>query len=178
MASSNSPLENGSTVNYGLSLVYVIIVLVVIVALIILLIRFLGTKNKSWFSNPMIRIIGGVGLGPNKTLQVIELGNSVYLVGVGENISLVDKISDPEEVAAILAALREDAETNRNILPPYLKKLVSKFRKDETPQETDLENDISFQEVFDSKLRRISNRKDKMEELLREDNNSDRLRDP
>ncbi|AOZ94232.1 flagellar biosynthetic protein FliO [Paenibacillus crassostreae] len=165
------------SVNYGLNLMYVIIVLAVIVVLIIGLIRFLGTKNKSWFSNPMIRILGGVGLGPNKTLQVIEIGNVVYLVGVGEDISLIDKISDRDEVATILAALQDDAVGNRNLLSPFINKLVRKIRRVETPLEVEVESDISFHEVFDSKIRRMSNRKDKMEELLREDNNTDRLRD-
>ncbi|WP_438350147.1 flagellar biosynthetic protein FliO [Paenibacillus sp. FA6] len=178
MASSNETIETVNDVNYGLNLVYVIVVLAVIVVLIVFLIRFLGSKNKSWFSNPMIRILGGVGIGPNKTLQVIELGNSVYLVGVGEDISLIDKISDPNEVATILAALEEEAVGKSNLLPPFLSRLISKARRDETPQEMEHENDISFHEVFDSKIRRMSNRKEKMEELLREDNNTDRLRDP
>lgn len=164
--------------NSALNIVYVIIVLAVIIGLIILLIRFLGTKNKSWFSNPTIRIIGGVGLGPNKTLQVIEVGNSVYLIGVGENINLVDKISDPDEVTSILASLQEEAAMRGNGLSVFLSKLVSKLRREQPSQEIELEDGTSFHEVFDSKVRRMSNRKDKMEELLREDNNTDRLRDP
>lgn len=166
-----------SSVSYGLNIVYVIIVLAVIIGLIILLIRFLGTKNKSWFSNSTIRILGGVGMGPNKTLQVIEVGNSVYLIGVGENISLVDKISDPDEVTSILTAFQEEAAMG-NRLSPFLSKLVSKLRREQPSQEIELEDGTSFHEVFDSKVRRMSNRKDKMEELLREDNNTDRLRDP
>ncbi|OAB41346.1 flagellar biosynthetic protein FliO [Paenibacillus glacialis] len=166
------------TVNYGLNIVYVIVVLAVIIGLIILLIRFLGTKNKSWFSNPTIRILGGVGLGPNKTLQVIEVGNSVYLIGVGENINLVDKISDPDEVISILAALQEEAAMKGNVLPPFLSKIVSKLRREQPSQEIELDDGTSFHEVFDSKIRRMSSRKDKMEELLREDNNNDRLMDP
>ncbi|MHA0855976.1 flagellar biosynthetic protein FliO [Paenibacillus sp. CMAA1364] len=177
MPSTNVPTGPADTVNYGLNLVYVIVILAVIVTLIILLIRFLGSKNKSWFSNPMIRILGGVGIGPSKTLQVIEIGNSVYLIGVGEDISLIDKISDPNEVATILAALQEEADGRGNLLTPYIRKLVGKFRKDEKVSEEILENDVSFHEVFDSKVRRMSNRKEKMEELLREDNNTDRLRD-
>lgn len=169
---------SGSSMSYGLNIVYVIIVLAVIIGLIILLIRFLGTKNKSWFSNPTIRILGGVGLGPNKTLQVIEVGNSVYLIGVGENINLVDKISDPDEVTSILTALQEEAAMHGNRLSPLLSKLVNKLRREQPSQEIELENGTSFHEVFDSKVRRMSNRKDKMEELLREDNNTDRLRDP
>lgn len=171
-------MDAGSSFSYGLNIVYVIIVLAVIVGLIILLIRFLGTKNKSWFSNPTIRILGGVGLGPSKTLQVIEVGNSVYLIGVGENINLVDKISDPDEVNFILTALQEEAALRGNGLSPLLSKLVSKLRREQPSQEIELENGTSFHEVFDSKVRRMSNRKDKMEELLREDNNTDRLRDP
>lgn len=178
MNEPNQSIDSVGNASYGLSIVYVIIVLAVIVALIILLIRFLGTKNKSWFSNSTIRVLGGVGLGPNKTLQVIEVGNSVYLIGVGEDINLVDKISDPDEVTSILTAFQDEAADKGNRLSPLVSKLVSKMRREVPSQEIELEDGTSFHEVFDSKVRRMSNRKDKMEELLREDNTTDRLRDP
>ncbi|MGF7048754.1 flagellar protein FliO/FliZ [Paenibacillus sp. DS2015] len=159
-----------------MSIVYVIIVLVIIVALIIFLIRFLGKKNRSWFNSGSVRILGGVGLGANKTLQIIEIGTSVYLVGVGEDIRLVDKISDPEEVAYILSTFEE--ESNRqNMMIPNIMSIINKFRKKDQSEEIELEEGSSFHEVFDSKLRRMSSRKDKMEELMREDNTTDRSRD-
>ncbi|MBJ9990224.1 MULTISPECIES: flagellar biosynthetic protein FliO [Paenibacillus] len=177
MSNPDTPLPGSG--NYALSLVYVIIVLAVIIALIILLIRFLGRKNKTWFSSRSIRTLGAVGLGPNKSLQVIEIGSSVYLVGVGEDIRLVDKITDPDEVAVILASFEQDPAYSQNGLTPLVAKLAAKLRKTgPVSEEISLEETPEFHEVFDEKLRRMSNRKEKMEELLREDNTTDRLREP
>lgn len=165
--------------NYALYLVYVIVVLAVIVAMIVLLIRFLGKKNKTWFTSRAVRTLGAVGLGPNKSLQVIEIGSSLYLVGVGEDIRLVDKITDPEEVKLIMEAFEQELSAQSGPLSPLLDKLAARFRKQgPVSEEIELEDTSSFHEVFDEKLRKMSSRKEKMEELLREDNTTDRLRDP
>lgn len=177
MSGAEQPSGLNSGMSPGLSIFYVIIVLAIIVVLIIVLIRFLGKKNRSWFNNRSVRILGGVGLGANKTLQIIEIGTSIYLVGVGEDIRLVDKISDPEEVAYILSAFEEESAQKQNMLIPSIKSIVDKLRKKDQSQEIELEEGTSFHEVFDSKLRRMSNRKDKMEELMREDNTTDQSRD-
>ncbi|MDR0270070.1 flagellar biosynthetic protein FliO [Paenibacillus sp.] len=168
-----------SSGNYAINLMYVIVVLAVIVVLIVLLIRFLGRKNKTWFTSRAVRTLGAVGLGPNKSLQIIEIGSSLYLVGVGEDIRLVDKITDPEEMKLILEAFEQESNARSGAIPPFLEKLASKFRKKgPLSEEIELEDTSSFHEVFDEKLRKMSNRKEKMEELLREDNTTDRLRDP
>ncbi|MCJ8010614.1 flagellar biosynthetic protein FliO [Paenibacillus sp. KQZ6P-2] len=165
--------------NYTLDLMYVIVVLAVIVTLIVLLIRFLGKKNKIWFTSRAVRTLGAVGLGPNKSLQIIEIGSSLYLVGVGEDIRLVDKISDPEEVKLIMKAFEQESSAQSGSLSPLLEKLASRLRKQgPVSEEITLEDTSSFHEVFDEKLRKMSSRKEKMEELLREDNTTDRLRDP
>ena len=45
-----------------------------------------------------IRSLGGVPLGQNKSIQIVEIGHSLFVVGVGENIQLLDKIIDADEV--------------------------------------------------------------------------------
>ncbi|MFD2878761.1 flagellar biosynthetic protein FliO [Paenibacillus rhizoplanae] len=55
-------------------------------------------------SGRSIRTLGALGLGPNKSIQIIELGSSLYLIGVGDDISMMDKITDPAEVALIISA--------------------------------------------------------------------------
>ncbi|GAB6988925.1 flagellar biosynthetic protein FliO [Paenibacillus pini] len=168
-----------STGSNALYLMYVIFVLIIIVGLIIILIRFLGRKNKTWFSNRSVRTLGTVGLGPNKSLQIIEIGNKIYLVGVGEDIRLVDKISDPDEVALILASFEQESANQVGSLSPFIANMISKLRKQKVVSEDiELEDTSSFHEVFDDKLRRMSSRKEKMKEILRDDNTTDRLRDP
>lgn len=165
----------GSDINIWGNLLTVIVVLAIIIVLIVLLIRFLGNRNRYLSQNRSIRTLGAVGLGPNKSLQVIEIGGNVYLVGVGEDISLVDKISDPEEVALLLQAFSEE-RTEFSGLASAIGGLVSRFRKN-PPEEEELD-ETAFHEVFQSQLRKMPSRKQQVEELLqdKEEQSTDRLR--
>lgn len=158
-----------ATSGFYLQLFYVFIVLGIIVTAIVLLIRFLGRKNQSWMQGRSIRTLGAVGVGPNKSIQLIEVGGCIYLIGVGEDVSLIDKISDPAEVAQIQALFNQDSGLNPGMMPSFIGKLAAKFRKEQKSEEIELGNSTSFHEVFESKLRSVPNRKQKVEELLRED---------
>ncbi|WP_435921237.1 flagellar biosynthetic protein FliO [Paenibacillus sp. DYY-L-2] len=159
------------------NLVTVIVVLAIIIFLIIFLIRFLGKKNRFFSQNNAIRTMGAVGLGPNKSLQVVEIGNSIYLVGVGEDITLIDKISDPEEVVQLQQAF-ENVGTEFDGVATMLSGFVSRFRKEPPPESEELQ-ETSFHEVFHAKLQNMPNRKRQMEQLLKdgEQQSKDRLRD-
>ncbi|GIP56537.1 flagellar biosynthetic protein FliO [Paenibacillus sp. FSL W8-0186] len=165
----------GSDINIWGNLLTVIFVLAIIIVLIVLLIRFLGKRNRYLSQSRSIRILGAVGLGPNKSLQVIEIGGNVYLVGVGEDISLVDKISDPEEVVLLHQAFAEEGAEFPG-LASVIGSLVSRFRKP-SPEEEELD-ETRFHEVFQSQLRKMPTRKQQMEELLqdKEEQSTDRLR--
>lgn len=169
MMAASDEIGTGGTGGYYLQLLYVFVVLAIIIALIVLLIRFLGKKNQSWMQGRSIRTLGAVGMGPNKSLQLVEIGGSIYVIGVGEDVRLLDKISDPAEVALIQAAFEQDSGMYSGALPPFVTKLAAKLRKDKQPEEIELDDGSSFHEVFESKLRSVPNRKQKVEELLRED---------
>ncbi|WP_340003850.1 flagellar biosynthetic protein FliO [Paenibacillus sp. FSL K6-0276] len=169
------PLGSNNTL---LNLLNVIIVLAVIIVLIVLLIRFLGRRNQTFMSGRSIRTLGAVGLGPNKSMQVIELGSSLYLIGIGENISILDKVTDPDEVALIIAAFEDQSSNQNNFLTPLIAKVKVKVKlRGEVPsEEIELSETSSFYETLQSKLRSAPERKEKMEELLRDDATKDESR--
>lgn len=152
-----------------LSLLKVIFVLAIIVILIVLLIRFLGRRNQTLMSGQSIRTLGALGMGPNKSVQIIEIGGSLYLIGVGENISILDKITDPAEVALIIARFEDQSPGQNNFLLPLLSKIKAKMRGEVSSQEIELNETSSFYETLQSKLALVPERKEKMEELLRDD---------
>ncbi|MNI26113.1 Flagellar biosynthesis protein, FliO [compost metagenome] len=168
---------NSEDVNLWGNLITVIVVLAIIIVLIVLMVRFLGKRNRFLYQDSTIRILGAVGLGPNKSLQVIEIGSSVYFVGVGEDISLLDKVTDPDEVELLHQTFEKEG-TKFTGVASMLSGLVSRFRKDPPKEEEELEG-TSFHEVFYSQLNKRPNRKRQIEELLKdqEDQSTDRLRD-
>ncbi|MCQ4087200.1 flagellar biosynthetic protein FliO [Saccharibacillus sp. JS10] len=160
-------------------LVWVIFVLIAIVALIVFLLRYLGKKNRGWFGGRSVRTLGGVGLGQNKSLQIVEIGGSVYLIGVGENISLIDKISNAEEVEMLIAALEQESAGPNITLPPWAEKLTSRFRGGSEPSsQTEELDSSSFQQLFESRLKEASDRRRKVDDLLEKEESVDRSREP
>ncbi|GGN90404.1 flagellar biosynthetic protein FliO [Saccharibacillus kuerlensis] len=160
-------------------LVWVIFVLIAIVALIVFLIRYLGKKNRGWFGGRSVRTLGGVGLGQNKSLQIVEIGGSIYLIGVGENISLIDKISGAEEVEELIAALEQETAGPNIALPAWAEKLTSRFRSGtSTPAEAEELESSSFQQLFENRLKEASDRRRKVDDLLKKDESADRSREP
>lgn len=130
--------------NTLLNLFKVIIVLAIIIVLIVVLIRFLGRRNQTFMSNRSIRTLGAIGLGPNKSMQVIELGSSLYLIGIGEDISILDKVTDPDEVALIIAAFEDQSSNQNNFLAPLIAKVKVKLRGEVPSQEIELSETSSF----------------------------------
>ena len=109
-----------------------------------------------------IRLLGGLTLGQNKSLQLVEIGNSLYLVGIGDNIQLIDKIDHPEQVAQILESFTGTEQTWNTRLPS----LTEWIRTRKRPKQTNEADQLNFQEVFQNKLKVISNRKLTVEQLL------------
>ena len=174
LASSETLGDSSSAL---LSLLKVIFVLAIIVILIVLLIRFLGRRNQTLMSGQSIRTLGALGMGPNKSVQIIEIGGSLYLIGVGENISMLDKITDPAEVALIISRFEDQSSGQNNFLLPLINKIKAKVRGEVPSQEIELNETSSFYETLQSKLALAPERKEKMEELLRDDSLKDESRD-
>jgi flagellar protein FliO/FliZ len=81
-----------------------ILALVLIIGLIYMLVRFLSRSRAIGLNGPF-RLIGGVHLAPNKSIQMIKVGNEIYIVGVGEDVNLLRRIDDPEERDQILESV-------------------------------------------------------------------------
>ena len=47
--------------------------------------------------------LGGLSLGAQKSAQLIQIGNRLYIVGVGDNITLLKEIDNEEEMNQLLA---------------------------------------------------------------------------
>ncbi|MEK8130220.1 flagellar biosynthetic protein FliO [Paenibacillus filicis] len=153
-------------------IVKVIFFLIVIIVMFFIIMKIIAQKNKV-FSGRAIRSLGGLPLGPNKSVQVLEIGKSLYIVGVGDNVQLLEKVTDEQEVASISEAM----SSGSSLVSPGFQTvgdwIKSRRRKPEAEEELDIDHP-SFQHVFQSKM---TDRKKLMEELLQQDNNSDRLKD-
>jgi flagellar protein FliO/FliZ len=139
----------------------VIIVLIIIIGLILIMVKLLSQKNRFWLGNRTVRPLGGVQLGQNKSLQLVEIGRSIYVIGVGENVNLLQRIDDEEEVRLVLESLAGPSDSRTG--GKGWMWLKERFGLGESEPEHPT---ASFQEIFHEKMKKVSGRDRKIADLL------------
>lgn len=157
-----------STADFYGHFIQVIIALIVIIGMIVLLIRFLAARNKGWRGEKSLRVMAGVALGQNKSLQIVKIGDSVYIVGVGENITLLDKIDDREKAEELFVSLESPSAPNGVF--DIVSRLANRFRKGNDEGQEEWESQKTFRDMLNHKLNGIGrNRKAAMKAWMDEE---------
>ncbi|WP_373896027.1 flagellar biosynthetic protein FliO [Virgibacillus sp. CBA3643] len=84
--------ENNESLLFNL--VKMFFALLLVLALIYLLIKFLGKRNKLFHQVKALENLGGISVGQHKSIQLVRIGTKVYLIGVGENVEMLQEITD------------------------------------------------------------------------------------
>ncbi|WP_035426726.1 flagellar biosynthetic protein FliO [Sediminibacillus terrae] len=87
------PAEESSS---GLFYYFIRLVLALglVLALIYFLLKFLNRKNKMFQKVRALENIGGIALGPQKSLQIVRIGEKLFVIGVGDNVEMLSEITD------------------------------------------------------------------------------------
>ncbi|MED0669331.1 flagellar biosynthetic protein FliO [Aneurinibacillus aneurinilyticus] len=141
-------------------LLQTVFALALIVAIIYFLLRFVGRRSQTFFGRTGIRTLGGCSLGPQKSLQIVQIGSALYIVGVGENITLLRCIDSAEEVGELLDTLEAKSESF-GMTPLSLGEWISRFMKKE---KTGKEEDLTA--AFQMKMEEARKRRQSMEKEL------------
>jgi flagellar protein FliO/FliZ len=83
---------------------------ILVIGLLLLLLRYLSRRNGLIQSSGPVLPLGGHHLGNNKSVQVILIGQTIYVVGVGENINLLRSIEKGEEYQHLLESYENQSE--------------------------------------------------------------------
>lgn len=86
----------------AISIVKTIVLLGFILFLIYFLLKLLNKKNRLFQQSKTLENLGGISLGQNKSIQVIRVGEKMYLIGVGDNVELLQEVSDEVTKKALL----------------------------------------------------------------------------
>jgi len=168
---SASPPAEFSTGDFYGNFIQVIVVLAVVIGLIVLTIRFLATRNKRWSGDRSLRVHAGLALGQNKSLQIIEIGDAVYIVGVGDNISVLDKIEDQERIDALISSLETKPSASAGAVVSAVAKTLARVRNRGrgAPEAESWETNEAFRDLLNQKLKGIGSRKDRLKDWMEED---------
>ncbi|MGJ9458870.1 flagellar biosynthetic protein FliO [Oceanobacillus sp. CF4.6] len=143
-------------------LVKMFFALVLVLALIYILIKFLNKRNKLFNQVKALDNLGGISVGQHKSIQIIRIGNQLYLVGVGDNVELLQEITNEEVKKDIMqSSERKNAEFPGGALLTSL-----------MPNKKDASNDSSesnFKMLFSKELENLKQNRTKMINKHKED---------
>lgn len=152
----NKDAESGSG---GISVtiwdyVKMVFALIFVILLLYGLLRFVNSRNKTFQTNQLIKNLGGVGISQGKSVQLLQVGNSLFLIGIGEDVSLLKEITEPEEIAKLTKIYDDKQEIGKTV--PYISELYSRLKDNVSSRENSKEkNDPSFNETFQKRLQEI-----------------------
>lgn len=84
------------------NIVKMVFALAVVLALIYFLSNFLKKRNQLFERSHVLQNLGGVAVGQNKSVQLVRIGDRLFVLGVGENVQLLKEITDPELIESLL----------------------------------------------------------------------------
>lgn len=146
----------------GLALLFVI-------ALIYGMVKVVNTRNRITQHGKLMKNLGGLSLGQQKSVQLIQIGDRFYLIGVGEDVRLLKELTDPDEISRLTAYYADDEEGGQHspilaILDRLKNAKRNPYQGQESPED--------FRDVFKNKLAEIENeRKRKLNQLTEKERN-------
>src|SRR5699024_9177024 len=105
-------IEEQSNDSLLLNLIRMFFALFLVLALIYIAIRFLGKRNNLFNHARSMENLGGISVGPNRSIQIVRVGGKYYLIGVGENVELLEEITDQQ----LIDSLVKDQEQSTGVL--------------------------------------------------------------
>lgn len=157
---STVPVPNlGSGSGWSLFAGFIELVLVIgLVAVVVyLLIKFLSLRSNSGKTNPFMRTISVHPLATNRTIQMVMLEDRVYVIGVGEDITLLDVIQDK----AVIERIQEQSpKPITRDLPEWLTKWLPIQNRKAEAEEVAPE----FHETLQAKLQQMKDQRKKIQE--------------
>lgn len=94
--------------------VQLIISLLIVLGMIWLLVKFLSVRTKWIYRHTPVKVLGGVGLGPQKSIQLVEIGGVLYVLGVGQDVTLLRIIDDAAEKERVMHDFAGGKEHDRS----------------------------------------------------------------
>lgn len=136
--------EDSSQGSVLFDLIKMFFALILVLALIYIVLKFLNQRNKLTPKGKMLENLGGISLGQSKSIQIIRVGPKVYVIGVGDDINLIEEITDEEMKQELINNMNVTDDTMvRSLLPLF------------GSSDTNTNNKKDFKRLFSSELEKL-----------------------
>lgn len=166
----NSPLINQSNelTLFGL-IVRIIVVLAIIIGLIYLLLKFFNRSGNFNKQGEVLTNLGGISLGINKSAQMLKVGNKIYLVGVGDDISILTEITDSVVIEQLLEKQQAPSMNATSLLDQFNSFFKKTKSKEEPVQKEQIFKNQDFASLFKGELDTMKDKREKIRDKYKEE---------
>ncbi|WP_202077105.1 flagellar biosynthetic protein FliO [Caldalkalibacillus salinus] len=162
LGSDASPSDRTNWQDHPTILVLKMLFYTAIVGLMIYgLVRFLSMNQRKLQHHQLFNNLGSVAVGPNKSVQLIEVGGRMYLIGVGDSVSLLKEIDDPDQMDKITKDLEEQQSI---VSTPFLERF-SLFQRQNKNSESEQQ---PFHSLLEKSLQKQKEKRSQMTSYIKE----------
>lgn len=124
--------------------------LVFVIGLLFALLKFMNRKNRLYSKSQLMKNVGGLSLGQQKSVQLIVVGDRYYLIGVGDDIRLLKEITDRAEIETLTAYYDDIDEKSP---AGWIEKMYNRFTEMRKQNSAHTDNESAdFSNVFNTRL--------------------------
>ncbi|WP_404409183.1 flagellar biosynthetic protein FliO [Jeotgalibacillus malaysiensis] len=127
-----------------------------VIILLYALLKFVNSKTKNFQQSRLIKNMGGTTLGGNRSVQIVKIADSYYILGVGEDVNLIKEIHTPEEMEELEEYFDQSENFQQSPVSGWVEKL--KERKAGSVQQ----DGQSFSNLFKDQLKEHQTQRMKM----------------
>lgn len=165
--------ENGAVGLTAWDFIKMILATIFVVALLYFVLKFVNKKSSMFKSSQLIDNLGGVPLGSNRSVQIIKVGNRLFIVGVGENVQLLKEIDDVDEYRELLSNYNN--QLNQLVQPNELfVKLMDRVSKGKKNGKGESPPSPPFQSMLQQQLKELAKERKKVYEEVEKSEGTDK----
>ena len=110
--------------------VRIVFALLFVIVFLFALLKFINRKNRMFNQHELMKNIGGLSLGQNKSIQLVVIGETYFIVGVGDEVRLLKEITDAEEINVLENYFKNnDEQSPSNIVDKIMTMLKESKRE-------------------------------------------------
>ncbi|MFD1018194.1 flagellar biosynthetic protein FliO [Thalassobacillus hwangdonensis] len=144
------------------SLVKMFFALLLVLGLIYGLLKFFNKRSKLFGQSRKLENLGGLTLGPNRSVQIVRIADKVFVLGVGDDVNMLTEITDEKVIDELLDSKTEGMDAS--VIGSMFSKLS---KKDDDSTKADASSG-NFRQLFDKELSDLKGKRKQMIHRQRE----------
>lgn len=127
------------------------------------LLKFINKRAQNFNSHNTIQNMGGTGVGPNRSVQIVRVGKRVLVVGVGDTVELLKEIEDPQEIELMM----QTHQSSQEIFEQPISRLTGWLEKRKKSPKGNA-NEAAFRSLLDHEMKDVKKSQTKVHSVLEE----------